>query len=192
MMNATYQQDIDESVRVLEEGGLILYPTDTIWGIGCDASNEEAVEKVYRLKKRPDEKSLIVLLATEKDILQYVTQPDPGIFHYLKNINKPTTVIYDGALGFATNLVPADGSIAIRVVKDPFCQQLIKKFGKPIVSTSANISGEPSPVNFGVISAAIKEGVDYVVHHRREETSPAQPSAIIKWNADGSLTILRS
>ncbi|MFN8243665.1 MAG: L-threonylcarbamoyladenylate synthase [Ferruginibacter sp.] len=191
-MAENYQPDINEAVQVLAAGGLLLYPTDTIWGIGCDATNEAAVEKVYRLKRRPDEKSLIVLLATEKDILQYVTQPDPGVFHYLKTITQPTTVIYEGALGFAGNLLPPDGTIAIRVVKDPFCQQLIKKFGKPLVSTSANISGSPSPVNFAAIEEEIKKGVDYIVQHRRDETAPALPSAIVKWNADGSLTVLRS
>lgn len=191
-MISPYRSDIEACVKVMEEGGLILYPTDTIWGIGCDATNEAAVEKIYKLKRRPDEKSLIVLLASEKDVLQYVTQPDPRASDYVKGIKKPTTVIYEGAVGFAANLVPADGTIAIRVVKDPFCQQLIKRFGKPIVSTSANISGYPAPAVFADIDIAIRDGVDYVVEYRRDDTTPAQASSIIKWNADGSITILRS
>lgn len=191
-MISGFRHDIDNCLDALEKGGLILYPTDTVWGIGCDATNPQAVEKVYRLKNRPDEKSLIVLLADEKDILLYITQPNPMIADYLKGLGKPTTVIYDGAVGFADNLVPADGTIAIRVVNDPFCKMLIKRFGKPIVSTSANLSGYPPPSIFNDIDMAIRNGVDYVVEHRQDELGPGRPSAIIKWNADGSLTVLRS
>lgn len=187
-----FKNDIEQCLSVLENGGLILYPTDTVWGIGCDATNPEAVEKVYRLKKRPDEKSMIVLLAEERDILTYITQPNPMISDYVKGLENPTTVIYEGAVGFADNLLPADGTIAIRVVKEPFCKMLIKQFGKPIVSTSANISGYPAPAVFSDIDVAIINGVDYVVEYRRDDLVPARPSSIIKWNADGSLTILRS
>ena len=186
-----FTKDMEACIKVLQDGGLILYPTDTIWGIGCDATNEEAVAKIYKLKKRADEKSMIVLLAAEKDLLQYVTQPPPDIFDYLKEVSKPTTVIYEGVINLADNLINKDGSIAIRIVKDEFCKQLIKRFRKPIVSTSANISGLPSPSNFNAIDTEIKNGVDYIVQHRQDDVTPTTPSTIVKWNADGSLHILR-
>jgi L-threonylcarbamoyladenylate synthase len=184
--------DIDHCLAVLQNGGLILYPTDTIWGIGCDATNMAAVEKVYQLKKRPDHKSLIVLLANEGDILNYVTQPDLRIFDYIKGVNKPTTVIYEGAVGLAANLLGQDGTVAIRLVNDAFCKALITRFGKPIVSTSANINGYPSPTCFADVDVAIKNGVDYIVQHRQQDDRPAMPSSIIKWNKDGTLSIIRS
>lgn len=188
----SFTKDTEACLKVLHDGGLILYPTDTIWGIGCDATNEAAVAKIYQLKKRADEKSMIILLAAEKDLLQYVTQPHPGIFDYLKTTQKPTTVIYEAAVNLADNLVNQNGSIAIRVVKDEFCRQLIKRFRKPLVSTSANISGFPAPVNFAAIDTVIKNGVDFIVQHRQDDVTPTTPSTIVKWNADGSLAILRS
>src|SRR6476620_3973447 len=141
------EQDIQESLRVLEAGGLILYPTDTIWGIGCDATNEAAVKKVYQLKQREESKSLIILVGGKGDIIKYVAGPDPAVFDYLDTVTRPTTIIYDGAIGLASNLVGADGTIAIRVVQDIFCRHLVKRFRKPIVSTSANISGASAPPN---------------------------------------------
>src|SRR5690349_4409775 len=136
-----FETDIEHCLDVLEQGGIILYPTDTVWGIGCDATDTTAVQKIYALKARPDSKSMIVLVAEEKDILKYVASPDIAVFDYLQKTNKPTTVIYDGAISLADNLIAADGSIAIRIVRDKFCRHLIKRFRKPIVSTSANISG---------------------------------------------------
>lgn len=187
-----FTDDIDQSLSVLQNGGLILYPTDTIWGIGCDATNPDAVEKVYQLKQRPGHKSLIVLLADEKDILTYVTQPDLRIFDYIKGVKKPTTVIYDGAVGLAENLVGEDGTVAIRLVNDEFCKTLISLFGKPLVSSSANTNGYPSPTCFADVDGAIKNGVDYIVQHRQQDDRPAMPSSIIKWNKDGTLSIIRS
>lgn len=187
-----FDSDIKASLKVLQAGGLILYPTDTVWGIGCDATNQRAVSKIYELKRREDGKSMIVLLAGENEIPKYVTQPDPRIFDYIKGIHKPTTVIYEGGIGLARNVIQEDGTIAIRITNDPFCKQLIQKFGKPIVSTSANISGYPAPAVFADIDVAIKNGVDYVVQHRQDELTPSAPSAIIKWNADGSLKVIRS
>lgn len=187
-----FANDIKECIAVLKNGGLILYPTDTIWGIGCDATNESAVAKIYRLKKRADEKSMVVLVADEASITKYITQPEVKIFDYIKGINKPTTVIYEGAVALAKNVVAKDGSAAIRMVKDEFCKQLIQHYKKPIVSTSANISGYPPPAIFADIDVAIKNGVDYIVQHRQDDLTPSNPSAIIKWNADGSLTIIRS
>jgi L-threonylcarbamoyladenylate synthase len=187
-----FTNDIKSCIDVLQNGGLILYPTDTIWGIGCDATNEKAVAKIYELKKRPDKKSMIILLANEKYLPDYVLHTNPQVFDYLKTVNKPTTVIYEGAINLAKNLINKDGSIAIRIVKDDFCRQLITAFKKPIVSTSANISGHAAPQIFTAIDSAIKNGVDYIVQHRQDDAIPAAPSAIIKWNADGSLFIIRS
>ena len=187
-----FSKDMEQCLLALNNGGLILYPTDTIWGIGCDATNEQAVAKIYSLKKRIANKSMIVLLAEEKDLLTYVRQPNLQIFDYIKGVSKPTTVIYEGATGLAENLVNEDGSIAIRIVKDPFCRELIELFGKPIVSTSANLSGYPPPAIFNDIDAVIKNGVDYIVQHRQDDLSMAAPSAIIRWNNNGIPTIIRS
>lgn len=183
--------DIQHCLAVLRTGGLILYPTDTIWGIGCDATNQQAVAGIYALKQRAAAKSLIVLLADHRDIVRYTSQPDPNIFDFLKAVAKPTTVIYEGAIGLAPNLVNADGTVAIRLTSDVFCRHLIKRFRKPIVSTSANISGEPAPACFDDIDPRIVQGVDYVAHHRRDDRTPRESSAIVKWNTDGTHTIIR-
>ncbi len=189
----SFDIDIQKCVTVLQNGGIILYPTDTIWGIGCDATNEEAVAKIYALKQRPDSKSMLVLVADQKQLNKYITVPHPEISEYLNASTKPTTVIYENAINLADNLInKTDGSIGIRIVQDDFCKQLLKRFRKPIVSTSANMSGHPSPQNFSAITADIKAGVDYIVQHRQSETTPSMPSAIIKRNADGSLHIIRS
>lgn len=177
-------------LKVLKAGGLILYPTDTIWGIGCDPTDEKAIEKIYTLKKRADEKAMIVLVADERDIMQHVAAPDLSLFDYLETTTKPTTVVYDGALGFADNLIAKDGSVAIRICKEEFCRHLIKRFRKPIVSTSANISGMPFPKNFRDIGVDIKQGVDYIVQHRQNDESSAEPSSLIKWK-NGTITVLR-
>jgi L-threonylcarbamoyladenylate synthase len=187
-----FDLDIEESLNVLHAGGLILYPTDTVWGIGCDATNAAAVAKIYLLKKRKDGKSMIVLLENEIDIPKYVTQPDPKVYDYIKGIHKPTTFIYEGGIDLAENMIQEDGTVAIRITNDPFCKQLIKSFGKPVVSTSANISGYPPPVFFEDIDIEIKNGVDYIVQHRQDDLTESVPSAIVKLNADGSLTIIRS
>lgn len=186
-----FDDDVQNSLLILQSGGLILYPTDTIWGIGCDATNPAAVQKVYALKQRAATKSLIVMMADQRDILKYTSQPDLRIFDFLGTVQKPTTVIYEGAIGLADNLVNEDGTIAIRLVDEPFCRTLIRRFRKPIVSTSANISDRPSPASFRDIDPQIKTGVDYVVKYRQEDTSPHQPSAILKWNRDGTITTIR-
>jgi L-threonylcarbamoyladenylate synthase len=185
-----FEKDIEKCLEVLKSGGLILYPTDTIWGIGCDATNEKAVEKIYQLKKRSDEKAMIVLVADERDVLQHVAAPDLSLFDHLETTIKPTTVIYDGALGFADNLIGEDGSIAIRICHEEFCRSLLKRFRKPIVSTSANISGTSSPQNFKEIAGAIKEGVDYIVNYRQDDDSHSQPSSLIRW-VNGKVIVLR-
>lgn len=187
-----FDTDITQCLKTLAAGGMILYPTDTIWGIGCDATNADAVAAVYRLKKRSDEKSMVILLADEKDILKYVNQTDARIFDYIKGVKKPTTVIYEGGTGLANNILQKKGgTVAIRITRDLFCANLIRQFGKPVVSTSANISGYPPPAVFSDVDFAIIKGVDYVVEYRQDEETPASPSSIIKWNKDGSLTIIR-
>lgn len=186
-----FQSDIEACLLALHAGGTILYPTDTIWGIGCDATNEEAVEKIYQIKQRPSNKSMIILLADERDILRYVANPDLRVFDYLDTIQKPTTVIYEAAVGLASNLVNEDGTIAIRLVKDPFCRHLLKRFRKPLVSTSANVSGEPSPQRFKDIPEQIRQSVDHIVQYRQDDNTPVQPSSIIKWNANGTPTVIR-
>ena len=185
-----FNTDVENSLAALQAGGLILYPTDTIWGIGCDATNAEAVQKIYELKKRPAEKSMIVLLADQRDLLQYVASPDLAVFDYLDSTTKPTTVIYDSAIGLADNLVNQDGSIAIRIVDETFCKHLIKRFRKPIVSTSANFSGEPSPRTFAEVSDTIKQQVDYVVHYRQTDATIAAPSSVVRWE-NGQVTVIR-
>ena len=187
-----FENDIVQSLETLRQGGLILYPTDTIWGIGCDATNPDAVQKIFHLKQRPESKSMVVLLADQRDINRYTTRPEPYITEYLNKTTKPTTIIYEGALGLAENLISEDGSIAIRIVQEDFCRHLIKRFRKPIVSTSANISGQETPQNFAGISDGIKQGVDYIVKYRQQDSQKAKASAMIRFNKSGEPTILRS
>lgn len=188
---AVFDTDIKNAVTVLREGGTILYPTDTIWGIGCNAADAAAVDKVYQVKNRPAEKSMIILLAQERDILQYVAALDLAVFDLLDQQTKPTTVIYDNAVNLPDNLVNQDGSVAIRVVQDEFCRHLIKRLQHPLVSTSANLSGQPSPANFSLISDEVKTAVDYIVQYKQEITSPQQASTILRWHADGTHTVIR-
>lgn len=178
----SFEKDIELCLQALRGGGIILYPTDTVWGIGCDATNEKAVERIYKLKKRVDNKALIVLVAEQRDVLQYVANPDTRVFDYLETVTKPTTVIYKGAIGLAENVVGKDGSIAMRICQDEFCRNLIKRLRKPLVSTSANISGKPVANIFDEIGIEIKIGVDYIVTHRQDEKEPASPSTLIKWD----------
>ena len=187
-----FLNDIDKCLDVLHNGGLILYPTDTIWGIGCDATNAFAVSKIYALKKRATNKNMIILLAEETAILTYVDQPNLLIFDFIKGVSKPTTVIYEGAKLLAENLIGEDKTIAIRVVNDEFCKQLIHQFNKPLVSTSANISGYPAPEVYGDIDVTIKNGVDYIVQHRQNDLSISIPSTIIKWDKSGIPIVIRN
>jgi L-threonylcarbamoyladenylate synthase len=175
---------------VLSGDGIILYPTDTIWGIGCDATNARAVEKIYKLKHRDDNKSMIMLVSDQKQLSDYA-DVSPELLEYLSTTSKPTTVIYQNGKNIADNLMGSDGTIAIRVVKDAFCRELISRFKKPIVSTSANISGQPFPQVYEDIDPAIKNGVDYIVQHRRRDLSPSQPSSIIKLTAEGKIEMIR-
>lgn len=190
MNEKVFENDIVQALKVLQEGGTLLYPTDTIWGLGCDATNPAAAEKIMELKQRPPNKSFVVLVASEREVLQYTAAPDLAVFDYLQSVPKPTTVIYQHALGLADNVCNADGSIAIRICRDAFCRHLIKRFRKPIVSTSANISGQPSPANFAQISPALKKGVDYIVQYRQDDNSAQAASSLIRWT-NGQAEILR-
>jgi L-threonylcarbamoyladenylate synthase len=186
-----FEKDIEHCLEVLRQGGLVLYPTDTIWGIGCDATHEMAVSRIYRLKQRAETKSMIILLGDQRDLLRYVAALDLEVFNYLDSVSKPTTVVYDGAIHLASNLVNADGSIGIRVTRDEFCRDLVLRFRKPIVSTSANLSGQPAPRFFDEIQDEIKKGVDYIVRYRQEDHEPKQASSVVKWKNGGEVTIIR-
>ena len=183
--------DIRNALEVLRKGGVILYPTDTIWGLGCDAINAEAVQRIYEIKKRHDSKSMLVLLENPNLILSYIEEMPEVAWDLIELAEKPTTIIYDKAKNLAKNLVADDGSIGIRISNEAFTQQLIQKFRKPLVSTSANISGSPSPQNFAEISDEIKSQVDYIVAYRQEETTNPTPSGIIKLGASGLIKIIR-
>jgi L-threonylcarbamoyladenylate synthase len=183
--------DIKKALEVLRAGGTILYPTDTIWGIGCDATNPEAVKKVYEIKQRSDSKSMLVLLDNAA-FLSYYIENVPDIANELIEVaDKPLTIIYSGAKNLANNLIAPDGSIGIRVVNDEFCKKLLTQFKKPLVSTSANISDKPSPANFYEIDEAIIHAVDYVVEWRQTDTSKSSPSSIIKLGVNGQIQIIR-
>jgi L-threonylcarbamoyladenylate synthase len=187
-----FESDIQHSLQTLHAGGIILYPTDTIWGIGCDATNPGAVKKIFELKRRPEAKSMIVLMTDIREVNHYVSHLQPYILQYLENTKEPTTVIYEGALGLAENLIAEDGSIAIRIVREDFCRHLIRRFRKPLVSTSANISGENSPPSFSAINIEIRQGVDYIVEYRQQDDQPAKPSALVRFTKSGIPEILRS
>jgi len=184
------QNDINQSIQVLAQGGLILYPTDTVWGIGCDATNPEAVEKIFKLKQRHDSKALICLVADDRMLSKYIKKIPDVAYDILDVSEEPITIIYDDARQLANNLIAADNSIAIRIPNDEFCFQLLRKFNKPIVSTSANISGQPTPKSFKEISNEIIKGVDYVVNLHRDKIC-AKPSSIIKLSNDGKVQVIR-
>lgn len=185
-------KEIAEAVKVLKRGGTILYPTDTIWGIGCDATNETAVEKVFKLKRRADSKSLIILAANPEMVNQYVEQMPEIAYNLIEVNDRPMTIIYPQGRGLAGNVVAADGSVGIRVPLSDFCVRLIASFGRPIVSTSANISGEPSPAKYGDISQEIVKAVDYVVTPELDLTSTHKASQIIKIGMKNEIEIIRS
>jgi L-threonylcarbamoyladenylate synthase len=185
------QNDLSQALDILNKGGLILYPTDTIWGIGCDATNPDAVAKIYSLKKRADSKSMLVLLNNANRLSQYIDIVPEIAWELIEVTDKPLTIIYPGAKNLASNLIADDGSIGIRIVKDGFCDKLIERFKKPIVSTSANMSGKPSPSTFQHIECEIKSGVDYIVKFRQEDSDIHPPSSIVKLDSDGRIQILR-
>jgi len=190
MNDEKLKEEVRKACEVLKNGGIILYPTDTIWGIGCDATNEEAVKRVYELKRREDSKAMLVLLDDVGKLASYVEVPDVA-YDLLEVNDKPMTIIYPNAKNLARNLIARDRTIGIRITSEAFTKALLYRFRKPIVSTSANISGEASPGCFAEISDAVKSAVDYVVDFRREETSNPAPSSIIKLGESGEIQIIR-
>jgi L-threonylcarbamoyladenylate synthase len=185
------KDEINQTLKVLQDGGIILYPTDTIWGIGCDASNAEAVKKIYALKQRDEAKSMIILVDTENKLESYINQVPDIAYDLIEYTENPLTLVMPGAKNIASNLIAADGSIGIRVTKHQFCQQLIQRLRKPLVSTSANISGQPSPKNFDTVSADIIDGVDYVVNLEQHDLSEKKPSTIMRLEPDGRFEFIR-
>ena len=176
-------EDIKKACEVMQAGGIILYPTDTIWGIGCDATNEKAVQRVYELKKRADNKAMLVLMDSSAKLNMYVNDIPDIAWDLIEVADKPLTIIYSNAKNLAKNLLADDGSVGIRITNEEFSRQLCERFRKPLVSTSANVSGDLSPANFYEVSEVVKNGVDYIVSYRHDDTSKAQPSNILKLGA---------
>ncbi len=185
------QTEINNALKTLKNGGLVLYPTDTVWGIGCDATNETAVKKIYELKQREDSKALICLVTDDRMLKKYVNKIPEAALNIIDISEKPTTIIYDGAQNLAPNLIANDGTIAIRIPDDEFCYQLSRKLNSAIVSTSANISGHPTPKSFKEIPPEVLKGVDYVVNLQREKICN-KPSSIIKLSNSGIVKIIRT
>jgi len=190
-MNEDFREDLKKACEVMQKGGVILYPTDTIWGIGCDATNPEAVKRVYDIKKRADSKAMLVLVDSTVKVNFYVSDVPAVAWDLIEFTTKPLTIIYDGARNLAENLLAEDGSVGIRVTAEEFSKQLCFRFRKAIVSTSANISGQPSPANFSEISEEVKQAVDYIVEYRQNEVGHPEPSSIIKLGKGGEVKIIR-
>lgn len=186
-----HREDLNKALETLKNGGLILYPTDTIWGIGCDATNAKAVEKVFALKGRDHQKSLILLLHNDNQLASYVNDIPEVAYELIEYTEKPLTIVYSNAKNLAPNVIAADGSIGIRIIRHPFCEQLLQRFRKPIVSTSANISGEVSPSFFGEISQEVKSGVDYIVEYGQDDNSKEKSSTVMKLDPSGKFEFLR-
>ena len=181
--------EVENALKVLSEGGIILYPSDTIWGIGCDATNDKAVKKIYELKKRAKSKALIILIAEYANMYKLLDQVSPNAYQYMHK-SKPTTVVFDNIKNISSDILATDGSAAVRLVKDKFCENLILKLGQPLVSTSANLSGGENPKKFSDINIELKENVDYVVNLRHEEIMDT-PSSIIKLYSNGKINKIR-
>lgn len=190
-MTKAMMDEIKKACEVLSQGGLILYPTDTVWGIGCDATNEEAVRKVYALKRREDSKAMLVLVDNAVKVDFYVRDVPPVAWDLLEVTTTPLTIVYSNARNLAPNLLAEDGSVGIRVTEEEFSKQLCFRFRKAIISTSANISGEPSPKIFEEISEEVKNGVDYVVNYRQKDKTKCKPSSILKMDERGTIQIIR-
>jgi L-threonylcarbamoyladenylate synthase len=187
------ESEIQKALEVLHGGGILLYPTDTVWGLGCDATNADAVSRIFKIKKRVSSKSLIVLLSGVNQLELYVQDVPEAARGFISNSTKPLSIIYNKGIGLAPLVMAEDGSVCIRITKDKFCQQLINKFGKPIVSSSANVSSEKTPANFSEITAEIKSQVDYVVRWRQNEPGKAQASRIIQLSSEseGGFKVIR-
>jgi L-threonylcarbamoyladenylate synthase len=185
------RDEVAKAFKVIQDGGIILYPTDTIWGIGCDATNTEAVKKIYALKQRSEAKSMIILLDNDNKLQSYVSEVPDIAYDLIEFAEHPLTLVMPGAKNISPNLIAEDGSVGIRIVKHQFCEQLIQRLRKPLVSTSANVSGNPSPRFFDEIDGAIINGVDYVVDLEQNITSIKKPSTIMRLYPDGRFEFLR-
>ncbi|HAL83891.1 MAG TPA: threonylcarbamoyl-AMP synthase [Mucilaginibacter sp.] len=185
------KDEVAKALKVIQEGGIILYPTDTIWGIGCDATNTEAVEKIYKLKQRDEAKSMIILLDTENKLESYIREVNPLAYDLIEYAENPLTLVMPGAKNISPALIGIDGSIGIRITKHPFCQQLLQRLRKPLVSTSANISGKPFPQYFSQIAPEIIDGVDYVVDIDQHDMEIKTPSTVMRLAPDGKFEFIR-
>lgn len=186
-----FEEDVKKCVEVMKRGGIILYPTDTVWGIGCDATNADAVKRIYQLKQRADNKAMLVLVDDMARIERIVDEVPEIAYQLVEVADKPLTIIYDNARNLAANLIGADGSIGIRVSNEPFSRELCRRLNRPVVSTSANISGKKPAPFFDEIDDAIKQGVDYIAQYRQNDKTPHRPSSIIKLKTDGTISIIR-
>jgi L-threonylcarbamoyladenylate synthase len=186
-----FDEDLNESLKVLRAGGVILYPTDTIWGLGCDPTNPSAVAKIFKIKSREEVKSLLILVDGEAMLERYVSEVPEIAWELVGVSDDPLTVIYSGGKNLAPGVCSEDGSVGIRICRDEFCRELIRKFRKPLVSTSANLSGKPSPENFSDIENSVFEAADYVVKYRQDDRRKYSASPVIKLSPDGSIKIMR-
>ncbi|MCX6253449.1 MAG: L-threonylcarbamoyladenylate synthase [Bacteroidia bacterium] len=186
-----FDEDLNDSLITLRKGDIILYPTDTIWGLGCDATNPSAVEKIFRIKSRGDSKSLLILVDGEQMLERYVNDIPEIVFELISVSDSPLTIIYPKGKNLAAGVCDEDGSVGIRICHEEFCRELINRFRKPVVSTSANFSGKPSPENFGEIEKSIVDAVDFVVRYRQNDRSKSLASPVIKVNSDGTIKIIR-
>jgi L-threonylcarbamoyladenylate synthase len=186
-----FNEDIKKSLETLRSGGLLLYPTDTIWGLGCDATSSSAIEKIFKIKSRPESRSLIILVNGEPMLERYVREVPESAFQIIEISDKPMTIIYPGGKNLAPGICSEDGSVGIRICNDPFCNELISRFRKPVVSTSANLSGKPSPAYFGDIEKEILNAADYIVKYRQNDRQKQTASPVIKIDKNGVLQILR-
>ena len=187
-----YEDDLKNSVDTLRKGGVILYPTDTVWGLGCDATNQAAVEKIFEIKSRSESKSLIILVDSEGMLERYVKDIPPVVFEITGASDDPITIIYPGGKNLAPGVCNEDGSVGIRICNDEFCNEIIRRFRKPVISTSANTSGKPSPKNFGEIEEIITGSADYVVKYRQNDRQKHSASPVIKVEKTGVIKIIRT
>jgi L-threonylcarbamoyladenylate synthase len=185
------EEEVRKAVDYLRKGKIILYPTDTIWGIGCDATQPKVVDKIYRLKLRYESKSMIILLDRPEKLVLYVKKVHPVAYELIERYQEPLTIIYPGAMNVARNVIAEDGTVAIRIVRDEFCSRMIAMFNRPVVSTSANLSGAPAPISFSKISPEIKEGVDFIADHHRQGIIRLKPSTIIRILDNGEIEVIR-
>lgn len=186
-----YENDIQQCMRAFEKHGVILYPTDTIWGLGCNADDEIAIQKIFQIKQRPPQQSFILLMTDAKQLRRYIASPPPQLEDILSSFHLPTTIIYPSAINLPASLIASDGSIAVRITADPFCRSLIKRMRAPLVSTSANISGEPHPALFSNMNPQILKEVDYVVQWRQEDEQKSSPSSIYRYDENHELIQIR-